>query len=39
MNDDIQRFAVAQALYKALAEQVRDAVRGRPARVVECTCE
>lgn len=33
MNDDIQRFAVAQALYKALAEQVRtgepDNLRGR----------
>lgn len=33
MNDDIQRFAVAQALYKALAEQVKtgepDNLRGR----------
>ena len=33
MNDDIQRFAVAQSLYKALAEQVKtgepDNLRGR----------
>ena len=33
MNDDIQRFAVAQSLYKALGEQVRtgvpDNLRGR----------
>lgn len=33
MNDDIQRFAVAQALYKALAAEVRtgepDNLRGR----------